>query len=54
MKSAILSDNVHFVHVFIGTVRTVRFSKKSLGSDVGVDTAKCPRKIDHSVFGDLL
>ena len=50
------------------TVRTVRFSKKSLGSDVGeikkmsekfkkkvgVDTAKCPRKIKHGVFGDLL
>ena len=50
MKSAISSDNVHFVHVFIGTVRTVRFSKKSLGSDA----VKCPRKIDHSVFGDLL
>ena len=50
------------------TVRTARFSKKSLGSDVGeikkmsekffkkvgVDTAKCPRKIKHGVFGDLL
>ena len=46
------------------TARTARFSKKSLGSDVGeikkmsekfkkvcVDTAKCPRKIEH---GDLL
>ena len=47
------------------TARTARFSKKSLRSDVGeikkmseklkkkvgVDTAKCPRKIEH---GDLL
>ena len=47
------------------TARTARFSKKSLGSDVGeikkmseklkkkvcVYTAKCPRKIEH---GDLL
>jgi hypothetical protein len=40
------------------TARTARFSKKSLGSDVGeikikvgVDTAKCPRKMEH---GDLL
>jgi hypothetical protein len=50
------------------TVHTVRSSKKSLGSDVGeiknmseklkkkvgVDTAKCLRKIKHIVFGDLL
>ena len=43
------------------TARTARFSKKSLGSDVGEikkmseklkkNTAKCPRKIKH---GDLL
>jgi hypothetical protein len=47
------------------TARTARFGKKSLGSDVGeikkmsekfkkqvgVYTAKCPRKIEH---GDLL
>jgi hypothetical protein len=53
-------------HNIIGdTARTARFSKKSLGSDVGeikkmseklkkkvgVDTAKCPRKMEH---GDLL
>ena len=40
------------------TARTARYSKKSLGFDVGeikkkvgVYTAKCPRKIEH---GDLL
>ena len=63
----------HFLYIYNGksvleqspTARTARFSKKSLGSDVGeikkmseklkknvgVDTAKCPRKIEH---GDLL
>jgi hypothetical protein len=35
------------------TVRTALSSKISLWSDVGVDAAKCPRKIEHSV-GDLL
>ena len=52
-------------YIDTNTARTARFSKKSLGSDVGeikkmseklkkkvgVDTAKCPRKIEH---GDLL
>ena len=44
--------------IITNTARTARFSKKSLGSDVGeikkkvgVDTAKCPRKMEH---GDLL
>ena len=48
------------------TARTARFSKKSLWADVGEITKmsvkfekkrggkKCPRKIEHDVFGDLL
>ena len=31
-----------------------RFSDGEIKKTVGVDTVKCLRKIEHSVFGDLL